>query len=99
MSGAGCSGEPEGELLADVCCLPVGHCIFQYRSLCSLDLSVQTRRARWKWPEPYRFAHKTALNLLSEEFGAVGWVTVGLWATQSVVHQIHSLLDQVKGRL
>ena len=28
------------------------------------------RRARWDWPEPYRFAHETALNPLSEEFGA-----------------------------
>jgi hypothetical protein len=49
-----------------------GRCpqFFQARSLCSLDLSVQVRRARGNRSEAYGFIHQTALDLLSEEFRA-----------------------------
>jgi hypothetical protein len=41
----------------------------QDRSLRPLDLPVPVRRALRDRPEPYRFAHQTALDFLSEEFG------------------------------
>jgi len=63
---------PQSKLVADVDCLQVRRCpeFFEARSLCSLDLSVQVRRARGNRSEPYGFIHQTALDLLSEGFRA-----------------------------
>ena len=64
--------DPQRELVGDIGCLWVGYSpeLFEGRSLCSLDLSVQVRRAWWDWPEPYGLIHQTALDAFGKELGA-----------------------------
>jgi hypothetical protein len=64
--------DAQGELVGDIGRLRIGYSpkLFEDRSLCSLHLSVQVRRAWRDWPEPYGLVHQTALDAFGKELGA-----------------------------
>jgi hypothetical protein len=67
--------DPQRELGGDIGCLRVGYTpeLFEDRSLCSLDLSVQVRRAWRDWSEPYGLVHQTALDAFGKELSCISY--------------------------
>jgi hypothetical protein len=63
--------DPQRELVANIGCLRVGCSpeLLEGCPLCSLDLSVQVRRAWRDRPEPNGLIHQTPLDFFSEKLG------------------------------
>jgi hypothetical protein len=82
---------PLGQLIGNIRCPGIHRRpeLLQHRPLRALDLAIEARRDR---AELHRPRHQAALHRLGKELGAA----IGLWATRSVVHQVHSLPKPLK---
>ena len=84
--------DPQRELVAYIGCLRVGcsPAFVQSCPLCSLDLSVQVRRAWRDRPEPNDPIHQTPLDLFSKKLGP----PVGLESLDRERHLLQHLVQK-----